>query len=59
MWESKEQLDAFNETVFPKAMARAGVSMEGPPETVEFDPIGVMTPGHVVRSSRVPAALSA
>jgi hypothetical protein len=45
-WESKEQLDAFNKTVFPKAMARAGVSMDGPPpETVEFDPIGVMTPG--------------
>ncbi len=46
VWESKDQLDAFNETVFPKAMARAGVSMEGPPpETVEFDPIGVMTAG--------------
>ena len=46
VWESKEQLDAFNKTVFPKAMTRAGVSMEGPPpKTVEFDPIGVMTPG--------------
>ena len=46
VWESKEQLDAFNKTVFPKAMTRAGVSMDGPPpETVEIDPIGVMTPG--------------
>jgi hypothetical protein len=44
VWESKEQLDAFNETVFPKAMARAGVPMDRPqPETVEFDPIGVTT----------------
>lgn len=45
VWESKQQLDAFNETVFPKAMARAGVPMDGPqPETVEFDPIAVLTP---------------
>ena len=45
VWESKEHLDAFNETVMPKAMARAGVPMDGPPpETEEFDPIGVMAP---------------
>jgi hypothetical protein len=45
VWESKDQLDAFNATVFPQAAARAGVPMEGPPpETVEFEPIGVMTP---------------
>jgi hypothetical protein len=45
VWESKTQLDAFNETVFPKAMARAGVPMDGPPpETVAFDPLGVVTP---------------
>ena len=54
VWESKEQLDAFNATVFPKAAARAGVLMDGPPpETVEFDPIGVMTPQ--VFSSDAPA----
>ena len=45
VWESKEDLDTFNATVFPKAMARAGVPMDGPPpETDEFDPIGVMVP---------------
>ena len=45
VWESKADLDTFNATVFPKAMARAGVSMDGPPpETDEFYPIGVMVP---------------
>jgi hypothetical protein len=45
VWESKEQFDAFNREVFPKAMARAGVPMEGPePELVEFDPVGVIAP---------------
>jgi quinol monooxygenase YgiN len=45
VWEAKEQLDAFNETVFPKAAARAGVPMdEPPPEIMEFDPVGVVMP---------------
>ena len=45
VWESKERLDAFNETVFPKAMARAGMAFDGPrPEAVEFDPLAVTTP---------------
>ncbi|HSE71685.1 MAG TPA: hypothetical protein VLA97_13075 [Nocardioidaceae bacterium] len=45
VWESREQSDAFNRDVFPKALARAGVPMDGPaPEPVEFDPAGVMTP---------------
>jgi len=45
VWQSKEQFDAFNREVFPKAMARAGVPMDGPePELVEFDPVGVITP---------------
>ena len=45
VWESKEQLDAFNREVLPKAMARTEVPMDGPdPETVEFEPAGVMTP---------------
>ena len=44
VWESKEQLDAFNREVLPKAMARTDVPMDGPdPETVEFEPAGVMT----------------
>ena len=45
VWESKEQFDSFDQDVFPKAMARAGVPMDGPePETVEFEPAGVMAP---------------
>ena len=45
VWESKEQLDAFNRDVFPKAMARAGLPTDGPqPEPVEFTPAVVMTP---------------
>jgi hypothetical protein len=30
VWESKEELDTFNRDVFPKAMARAGMPMDGP-----------------------------
>jgi len=45
VWESREQLDAFNRDVFANAMARAGVSMDGAePEILEFEPAGVMTP---------------
>ena len=45
VWDSREHLDAFNRDVFPKAMARAGVPMDGPqPEPVEFTPATVMTP---------------
>jgi hypothetical protein len=45
VWESKEDLDAFNRDVFPKAMARAGMPMDGPPPTpFEFTPAAVMTP---------------
>jgi hypothetical protein len=45
VWESKEDLDAFNRDVFPKAMARAGLPIDGPPaEPVEFMPAAVMTP---------------
>jgi hypothetical protein len=44
VWEAKEQFEAFNRDVFPKAMARAGISMDGPlPQPVEFDPAGVVT----------------
>lgn len=45
VWESKEDLDTFNRDVFPKAMARAGMPMDGPPPTpFEFTPAAVMTP---------------
>lgn len=45
VWESKEHLDAFNRDVLPKAMARAGLPMDGAqPEPVEFTPAAVMTP---------------
>lgn len=45
VWESKEQSEAFNRDTFPKAMARAGMPMDGPePDIVEFDPAVVMTP---------------
>lgn len=45
VWESKEQLDAFNRDVFPKAMSRTGLPMGAPPvEPVEFVPAVVMTP---------------
>lgn len=45
VWESKEQLDAFNATVWPKAMERAGIPMDGPPPTpTEFEPLAVVTP---------------
>lgn len=45
VWESKEQLDAFNQNVLPKAVALAGVPTDGPePEILEFEPAGVMTP---------------
>lgn len=38
-------LDAFNRDVFPKAMSRAGLTMDGPqPAPVEFEPAAVMTP---------------
>jgi hypothetical protein len=45
VWESKEHLDTFNRSVLPKAIARAGVPMDGPqPQPIEFVPAGVVTP---------------
>lgn len=45
VWTSKEELDAFNKTVLPKAMARAGVPLDGPlPQTEELDVIGLVVP---------------
>ena len=54
VWESKEQLEAFNRTVFPQAMARAGITMDGPPPpTVEFDPLAVVTARAFTSDARV------
>ena len=54
VWETKEQSDSFNATVTPKAMERAGVPMVGPPpETEEFDPVGVLTPRIFTPDARV------
>jgi hypothetical protein len=45
VWASKEQLDSFNAALLPKAMARAGVAMDGPgPDVSEFEPVVVMAP---------------
>ena len=45
VWETKEHFDAFNRDVMPKAMARAGVPMDGPqPEPTEFTPAGLVMP---------------
>lgn len=44
VWEAREQFDAFNRDLFPKAVERAGLPMDAPmPEPVEFDPAGVVT----------------
>jgi hypothetical protein len=54
VWESREQLEAFNRTVFPQAMARAGITMDGPPPpTVEFEPLAVVTPRAFTSDARV------
>lgn len=49
VWESKDQLDAFNRDVFPRAMERAGLPTEQPEVTpVEFTPAAVVTTGAVM-----------
>ena len=45
VWESKGHLDTFNRDVFPKAMSRAGLPVDGPmPAPEEFSPAALMTP---------------
>jgi hypothetical protein len=45
VWDSREHAEAFNTTVMPAAMERAGVPADGPePRVDEFDPIGVLVP---------------
>jgi hypothetical protein len=46
VWESKEQVDAFNRDVFGPAMARVGADAAGPPpQVIEFEPITTTTFG--------------
>jgi hypothetical protein len=46
VWDSREQADAFNATVMPVAMERAGIGADGPePRVEELNPIGIMVPG--------------
>ena len=45
VWESKEHFATFDRDVFPKAMSRAGLPVDGPrPAPDEFTPAVVMTP---------------
>jgi len=45
VWESREQAEAFNTTVMPLAMQRAGMPTDAPePRVEEFDPLGVLVP---------------
>lgn len=45
VWESREQCEAFNASVMPKALERAGVAEDAPePQIEEFEPLGVMAP---------------
>lgn len=45
VWESRAHADAFNATVMPAAMQRAGLPSDGPePRVEEFEPIGVLVP---------------
>lgn len=44
VWESKEQMEAFNRTVIPQARLIAQLPAEGPdPELEEFDPVVVIS----------------
>jgi hypothetical protein len=46
VWDTREQADAFNATVMPIAMERAGMAADGPePRVEELDAIGVLVPG--------------
>ena len=45
VWDSREQADAFNATVMPIAMERAGM-IDGPePRVEELNALGVLVPG--------------
>jgi hypothetical protein len=45
VWESKDQVEAFNRDIVNKAFERLGISMDGPPpEIIEFEPVEVITP---------------
>lgn len=45
VWDSREQAEAFNDSVMPVAFERAGVPADRPqPSVDEFEPIGVLVP---------------
>lgn len=45
VWETKEQVDAFNRTVLPQAMERIGMPLDtSDPDITEFDPAVVLIP---------------
>jgi hypothetical protein len=45
VWESKDQVDAFNRDIVSQAFQRLGIPMDGPPpEMIEFEPVEVITP---------------
>jgi hypothetical protein len=57
VWESREQADAFNTTVLPVALKRAGVPTDGPePRVEEFEPMGVMVPAVSGAAAEEPSA---
>jgi len=52
VWESREDLDAFNRGVFAKAMAQGGIPMDGPqPEPIEFTPAVKYPDGRAPRAT--------
>lgn len=53
VWESKDDLDAFNREVVGPAFQRLGIPMDGPPPGLtEFEPVDLLTP-----RSRTPSSL--
>ena len=45
VWESKNQADAFSREIVSQAFQRLGIPTDGPPpETIEFEPVEVITP---------------
>ena len=45
VWESQDQLDAFNHAVLPRAMALVGMTEVPEADVVELDPCAVLVPG--------------
>jgi hypothetical protein len=57
VWESREQSDAFYDTIMPLAMERAGVPADAPePRIEEFETIGVLVPAAAGAAAEEPTA---